>query len=123
MISPQNARRNFVDLSLLKKRKGKKQKRQLDPIMLNVPSGPVGSGIRSRKQSMPQPITGSNSPGMSANKFSIKKRSVNALSSSRHDTNAMNSTHMTVSDVSASNRHFQGGRNDSIFRATNSSYL
>ena len=106
MISPQNARRNFADLTLLKKRKGKKQKRQLDPIMLNVPSGPVGNSIRSRKQSMPQPLTVKNGQGMSANKFSIKKRSVNALSSSRHDTNAMNSTRMTVSDVSASNRHF-----------------
>ena len=67
------------------------------------------------------------SPGMSTNKFAIKKRSVNA--STRNDTisglNGMgNSTHMTASNVSASN---QGGfavqKNDSMFHATNSSFL
>ena len=62
---------------------------------------------------------------MTAGKFGIKKRSVNALSSSRHDTNsgfnAMNSTHMTGSDVSASNQRFtvqQNNQNDSMFRVT-----
>lgn len=35
----------------------------------------------------------------------------------------MNSTHMTVSDISASNQHMHTARNESIFRATNSSYI
>lgn len=77
-----------------------------------------------RKQSLPKPI-GVSSPGMSAKKFGIKKRSINALSS-RNDTNsgfnAMNSTHMTNSDVTASNRRFNSQKNESMFRATNSSY-
>jgi len=77
---------------------------------------------------MPNAIyLGSSSPAMSANKFTIKKRSLNALSS-RNDTNsgfnAMNSTHMTTSDVSASNHRFADQpKNDSMFRATiDSSY-
>ena len=77
-----------------------------------------------RKQSLPKPI-GVTSPAMSANKFAIKKRSVNA--STRNDTlsgiNAMNSTHMTVSDMSASNQRFTVQKNDSMFQATNSSFV
>ena len=61
---------------------------------------------------------------MSTNKFAIKKRSVNA--STRNDTisgiNAMNSTHMTASDISASNQGFSVHKN-SMFQATNSSFL
>ena len=70
-----------------------------------------------RKQSLPKPI-GVTSPAMSGNKFAIKKRSVN--DSSRNDTisgiNAMNSTHMTVSDMSASNQRFTVNKNDSLFQ-------
>ena len=77
-----------------------------------------------RKQSLPQPMVASSSP--IGNKFVVKKRSVNALSS-RVDTNskfnAMNSTHMTIaSDISASNK-ISVPKNESMFRATDSSYL
>ena len=77
-----------------------------------------------RKQSLPQPMVASSSP--IGNKFAVKKRSVNALSS-RVDTNskfnAMNSTHMTIaSDISASNK-ISVPKNESMFRATDSSYL
>lgn len=68
---------------------------------------------------------------MSQKKFNMKKRSVNGFSSSgQHEThsgfnnNAMNSTHMTVSNVSASN-HTTNARtvrnNESMFHATNNS--
>lgn len=71
---------------------------------------------------------------MSQNKFNMKKRSVNGFSSSgRHETHsgfhnniAMNSTHMTVSQVSASNNTNARTmrNNESMFRATdNSSYI
>ena len=61
---------------------------------------------------------------MSTNKFAIKKRSVNA--STRNDTisgiNAMNSTQLTASDISASNQRFSVHKNDSMFQATNSTF-
>lgn len=67
-----------------------------------------------------------NSPiGMSQNKFAIKKRSVNALSSSRNDTTnfAMTSTHMSMSEASRSNQQNASPRAaDSMFRVTDSSY-
>ena len=75
---------------------------------------------------MPQPI-GVSSP-IGTKQFGVKKRSVNALSS-RIDTNskfnALNSTHMTVtSDVSASNNRLsEQPKNDSMFRATDSTFL
>ena len=113
----------MADLAMIKQ--NKKTRRQLSPIKSNISSVPA-VGIKMRKQSLPKPL-GVSSPGMSSKKFGIKKRSVNAQSS-RNDTNsgfnAMNSTHMTVSDAVASNQRLASHKNDSIFRATeDSSYL